>query len=69
MVEIILAIFRIRKLLRIERAAKLVTAEIDALDKEIDGLPPHFDEARPPTGDDYNAVLSITEQLREACNG
>jgi hypothetical protein len=61
--------FRIRKLLRIERAAKLVTFEIDAFDAAMNGTPPHYDEARPPNGDDYNALLSITEQLREACNG
>jgi hypothetical protein len=63
--KLLLALLRIRRLMRIEQIAREVTAEIDALDREIDGKPPHYDDARPPTGDDYNALLSITERLRQ----
>lgn len=56
--ELLIALFRIRSLLRIERIAREVTAEIDAYDRMMDGA------ERPPNGDDYNALLSITERLR-----
>jgi hypothetical protein len=65
MIKTMKALFRIRQLMRIEQVAKEVTAEIDAFDEAMNGTPPRYDEARPPNGDDYNALLSITEQLRE----
>lgn len=63
-IKTILALFRIRQLMRIEAAAKAVTLEIDQHDRRLDGTAPLYNDARPPTGDDYNALLSITEQLR-----
>ena len=62
--KILLAILRIRKLMQIERTADEVTAEIDAYDRVLDGTPPRNLDARSPTGDDYNVLLSITERLR-----
>ena len=69
MVEVLLALFRIPALLRIERLAKLVTSEIDTYDQALNGTPPLYADARSPNGDDYNALLSITEQLRNADHG
>lgn len=63
--KLLLALFRIRHLMRIEQAAREVTFEIDAYDRDLDnGTPPKFDP-KSPTGDDYNALLSITERLRQ----
>jgi hypothetical protein len=64
MIETLRALFRIRQLMRIERAAKNVTDEIDRYDRALNGTSPLYNDARPPNGDDYNALLSITEQLR-----
>lgn len=63
-IKTIAALFRIGQLMRIEQAAKLVTDEIDAYDRRLNGTAPLYNDARPPNGDDYNAMLSITEQLR-----
>ena len=61
--KILLALLRIRKLMQIERIAREVTAEIDAYDRSLDGTAPRYLDARSPTGDDYNAMLSITARL------
>jgi hypothetical protein len=65
MIETLRALFRVRQLMRIERAAKDVTDEIDRYDRALNGTAPLYNDARPPNGDDYNALLSITEGLRE----
>ena len=62
--ETLFALFRIRKLMRIEKMAAEVTDEIDSYDQLLNGTPPLYNDARPPKGDDYNALLSITERLR-----
>jgi hypothetical protein len=58
------AIFRVRHLLHLEQILREVTDEIDAYDRALDGTPPRYADAKAPTGDDYNALLSITERLR-----
>jgi hypothetical protein len=65
MLRTLQAMFRIRRLMQIEQIAKEVTAEIDAHDRAVDGTPPRYLDARAPNGDDYNALLSITERLRQ----
>ncbi|MGJ4953110.1 hypothetical protein [Bradyrhizobium sp. HKCCYLS20291] len=65
MFRTIRALFRIRQLMRIEQAARAVTLEIDQYDRSLNGTPPRGDDSRPPNGDDYNRILSITEDLRQ----
>jgi len=67
--EILLAILRIRKLILIERAARLASAEIDAFDERLNGTPPLYHDSRSPNGDDYNVILSITNDLKQALQG
>jgi hypothetical protein len=59
------ALFRIRHLMRIEQVAKNVTLEIDQYDSRLNGTPPRGDDSRPPNGDDYNRILSITDNLKQ----
>jgi hypothetical protein len=65
MIKTIYALLRIRQLLRIEQSAKEVSDEIDAFDRQLNGTPPLYNDARSPNGDDYNVMLSITARLKE----
>ena len=69
MIRTLLALFRIRQLMRIERIAGEVAAEIDAHDWEINGTPPHYHDARPPTALDYNFLFGFAERLPRKVNG
>ena len=42
---------------------KRVLAEVSAYDAKLDGTAPRYEDARAPTGDDYNEILSIVRQL------
>ena len=64
MIRYLNALFRVRQLLALEAACRDVTFEIDAYDRRLNGTAPRYEDSRAPTGDDYNAILSITERLR-----
>jgi hypothetical protein len=60
------AIFRIRRLMRIEQTAKRVTEDVDAHNRRLNGTPPQYNDSRSPDGDDYNILLQIIDLLRRA---
>jgi hypothetical protein len=66
MIKTILALFRIRKLMRIEDAANQVIADVEAYNRRLNGTPPTYNDSKPPDGDDYNELLDIIDQLKRS---
>jgi hypothetical protein len=66
MIRTLLALFRIRQLLLIERIANEVAAEIDDYDRPLN---PHREGAREPNTGDYHALFGIAERLPRKANG
>lgn len=64
-INTILALFRIRQLMRIEDTARSVLDEIERHDRKLGGTPPLYNDAQPPDGDDYNEIWSIAQDLRK----
>ena len=66
MIRTLRALFRIRRLLLIERIANEVAAEIDDYDQPIN---PFRGKTREANGQDYHALFGIAERLPRKANG
>jgi hypothetical protein len=66
MIRTLLALFRIRQLMRIERIIDEVAAEIDDYDRPIN---PFRGKTREANGQDYHALFGIAERLPRKANG
>ncbi|MCA1379461.1 hypothetical protein I6F34_01330 [Bradyrhizobium sp. BRP05] len=64
-IKTILALFRIRQLMEIEKRAKDLVKAADAMTEIMNGEPPRYEDSRAPDGDDFNTLYMYVSALKD----